>query len=201
MFNYHSGLAWGRFWWKSLNPIWVILCQILPSNNCYFCLFNKKMVVPFLGPKMAPMGSKITQYCPKWLRCLESDIRNQLHQISACLAIVLRCHKTSLRQFCVWALKWLLMAPKWHKMAWNDMNSLELSSETISIGFLLLLRSFWVVTWPVYDNFEFLGQNWPKMAEKGFKWPKMAWMSEKWHPKPFPLDFCSSCGHFEWSHD
>ena len=147
MFNYHSGLAWGRFWWKSLNPIWVILCQILPSNNCYFCLFNKKMVVPFLGPKMAPI------------------------------------------------------APKWHKMAWNDMNPLELSSETISIGFLLLLRSFWVVTWPVYDNFEFLGQNWPKMAEKGFKWPKMAWMSKKWHPKPFPLDFCSSCGHFEWSHD
>ena len=147
MFNYHSGLAWGRFWWKSLNPIWVILCQILPSNNCYFCLFNKKMVVPFLGPKMAPI------------------------------------------------------APKWHKMAWNDMNSLELSSETISIGFLLLLRSFWVVTWPVYDNFEFLGQNWPKMAEKGPKWPKMAWMSEKWHPKPSPLDFCFSCGHFEWSHD
>ena len=134
------------------------------------------MVVPFLGPKMAPMGSKITQYCPKWLRCLESDIRNQLHQISACLAIVLRCHKTSLRQFCVWALKWLLMAPKWHKMAWNDMNSLELSSETISIWFLLFLRSFWVVTWLVCDNFEFGA----KTAKNGPKWPKKAPNDQKW---------------------
>ena len=39
------------------------------------------------------------------------------------------------------------------------------------------------------------------MAEKGPKWPKLAWMSEKWHPKPSPLDFCFSCGHFEWSYD
>ena len=39
------------------------------------------------------------------------------------------------------------------------------------------------------------------MAEKGPKWPKLAWMSEKWHPKPSPLDFCSSCDRFEWSHD
>ena len=139
-------------------------------------------------------------------------------------------------------------------MAWNDLNPLKLPSETISNVFLLLLRSFWVVTWPVYINFDFgtksgqkwpkkgpndqnwpkclkndiqnhlhgisaslavilsghmttlqqfwvWGQNWPKMAEKGPKWPKMAWMSEKWHPKPSPLDFCFSCGHFEWSHD
>ena len=137
------------------------------------------------------------------------------------------------------------------------LNVWKVTSETISIGFLLLLRSFWVVIWPVYINFEFgaklakkwpkkapndqkwpenlksdirnhphwisaslavilsghmtslrqfwiWGQNWPKwpkMAEKGPKWPKMAWMSEKWHPKPSPLNFCFSCGHFEWSHD
>ena len=66
----------------------------------------------------------------------------------------------------------------------NGLNPLKLSYETIANGFLLLLRSFWVVTWPVYD-----------------KWPKMAWISEKWHSKPFPLDFCLSIGHFEWSHD
>ena len=45
------------------------------------------------------------------------------------------------------------------------------------------------------------GQKWSKMARKVLKWPKLAWKSEKWHPKPSPLDFCSSCGHFEWSHD
>ena len=143
-------------------------------------------------------------YCPKWSRCLESDIWNHLHQISARLAIILRCHKTSLRQFCVRAQKWLLVAPKWHKMAWNDLNPLKLPPETISIGFLLLLRSFWVVTWLVYDNLVFkakIGQKWPEMAEKGPKWPKLAWMSKKWHPKPSPLDFCFSCGHFEWSYD
>ena len=89
-------------------------------------------------------------------------------------------------------------------MAWNDLNPLKLPPETISIGFLLLLRSFWVVTWLVYDNLVFkakIGQKWPEMAEKGPKWPKLAWMSKKWHPKPSPLDFCFSCGLFEWSHD
>ena len=43
-----------------------------------------------------------------------------------------------------------------------------MTSETIFIGVLLVLQSFWVVTWPVYDNFEFgakIGQKWSKMAQ------------------------------------
>ena len=44
-----------------------------------------------------------------------------------------------------------------------------MTSETISIGILPLLRSFWVVTWLVCDNFEFGTTNWPEMVPK---WPK-----------------------------
>ena len=70
-------------------------------------------------------------------------------------------------------------------MAWNDLNPLKLPSEIISNVFLLLLRSFWVVSWS-HDQFTCLfwlwGQKWPKMAEKGPKWPKLAWMPGKWHP-------------------
>ena len=73
---------------------------------------------------------------------------------------------------------------------WNHLQWISASLAVILSGHMTSLRQFWI--W---------GQNWPKMAEKGPKWPKMAWMSEKWHPKPSPLDFCFSCGHFEWSHD
>ena len=71
---------------------------------------------------------------------------------------------------------------KWSKMAPNTENGLDvwkMTSVTISIRYLLVLRSFWVVTWPVYNNFECgakKGQKWPKvakMAEKGPKWLKM----------------------------
>ena len=82
-------------------------------------------------------------------------------------------------------------------MKWPEMNPLKLPSETISVRFLLLLQSFWVVTWPVYHNFEFGAKN----SWKGPKWPKMAWMPEKWQLKPSPLEFCFSCGHFQWSYD
>ena len=44
----------------------------------------------------------------------------------------------------------------------------------MSIGFLLLLRSFWVVTWPVYDKFEFGAKIGWKMAKNGQKRPQMA---------------------------
>ena len=90
------------------------------------------------------------------------------------------------------------------QMTENNLNIWKITSLTLSIGFLLVLRLFWVVIWPVYDNFDFgakIGQKWPKMAEKGPEWPNMVWISKKWHPKPSPLDFCFSCDHFEWSHD
>ena len=51
----------------------------------------------------------------------------------------------------------------------------KMTSETISIGFLLLLRSFWVVTWPVYNILEFKaksGQKWPKKAPNDRHWPE-----------------------------
>ena len=53
------------------------------------------------------------------------------------------------------------------QMTKNGLNVWKVTSETISIGFLLLLRSFWVVTWLVCNNFEFgakIGQKWPKKA-------------------------------------
>ena len=68
------------------------------------------------------------------------------------------------------------LAPKWHKMAWNDLNVWKVTSETMSIGFQLLLRSFWVVTWLVCDNFEF-GAKMAKMAKNGRKWPQN---DQKW---------------------
>ena len=77
-------------------------------------------------------------------------------------------------------------------------------SQTISIRFLLVSQSIWVVTWPIYDNLEFWAKfckKRPKMAEKGPKWQKMVWISDKWHSKPSPSDFCSSCDCFEWSYD
>ena len=139
---------------RSRNPMEMVL-------DVTFQTFRPILVIwGLFWPFLATFGQFGPQtqdclYCPKWSRCLESDIRNHLHQISARLVIVLRCHKTSLQQFCVPAQKWLLVASKGHKMAWNDLNPLELPSETIFNGFLPLLRSFWVVAWPVYDNFEF----------------------------------------------
>ena len=55
------------------------------------------------------------------------------------------------------------------QMTKNGPKVWKVTSETISIGFLLLLRSFWVVTWLVCDNFEFGA----KMANNGQKWPQM----------------------------
>ena len=59
------------------------------------------------------------------------------------------------------------------QMTKNGLNVWKVTSETISIGFLLLLRSFWVVTWLVCDNFEFGA----KMAKNGRKWPQN---DQKW---------------------
>ena len=61
------------------------------------------------------------------------------------------------------------MTQKLQKSAWNGLNVFKVTSETISIRILLLLRSFWVVTWLVCDNFEFGATNWPGMVPK---WPQ-----------------------------
>ena len=55
------------------------------------------------------------------------------------------------------------------------LNAWKMTSKTISTGYLLLLRSFWVVTWPLYNNFEFgakIGQKWLKKAPNDQKWPE-----------------------------
>ena len=83
---------------------------------------------------------------------------------------------TSLRQFWIWGQKLAKNGRKRPKMTKNGLNVWKVTSETISIGFLLLLRSFWVVTWLVCDNFEFGA----KMANNGQKWPKMAPNDQKW---------------------
>ena len=86
----------------------------------------------------------------------------------------------------------------------QNVTDVKVPSQTISIRFLLVSRSIWVVTWPIFDNLEFWAKfckKRPKMAEKGPKWQKMVWISDKWHSKPSPSDFCSSCDCFEWSYD
>ena len=55
-------------------------------------------------------------------------------------------------------------SPNWSQ---NDLSVFKLTSETISIGIVLLLRSFWVVIWLVCDKFEFgvkIRPKWPKIA-------------------------------------
>ena len=64
--------------------------------------------------------------------------------------------------------KWPKKDPK---IARNDLNGLKVTSETISMEILPLLRLFWVVTWLVCDKFKFGDKNGPKIAPK---WPKMA---------------------------
>ena len=56
------------------------------------------------------------------------------------------------------------------------LNVWKVTSKTISIGFLLLLRSFWVVTWLVCNNFEFGAKNgWKRtqMTKKGLNFWKV----------------------------
>ena len=66
------------------------------------------------------------------------------------------------------------------QMTKNGLNVWKVTSETISIGFLLLLRSFWVVTWLVCDKFEFGDKNGPKLPQNGQKWPKIVRNGQKW---------------------
>ena len=76
------------------------------------------------------------------------------------------------------------MVPKWPqndpKIAPNDLNGFKVTSQTISIEVLPLLRSFWVVTWLVCDKFEFGDKNGPKLLRNGQKWPKIVRNGQKW---------------------
>ena len=72
------------------------------------------------------------------------------------------------------------MTQKLQKSAWNGLNVFKLTSETISIRILPLLRSFWVVTWLVCDKFEFGDKNGPKLPRNGQKWPKIVRNGQKW---------------------
>ena len=94
------------------------------------------------------------------------------------------------------------MVPKWPQndpeIAQNDLNGFKVTSETISIEFLPLLRSFWVVTWLVCDKFEFGDKNGSKWSQNGpkitLKLPKKTSTGSNWLPKPSPSKFCPSCG-------
>ena len=56
-----------------------------------------------------------------------------------------------------------------HSRPQNDLNVLKLSLETIIIGTLLLLQSFWVVTWLVCYKFEFRVNNGLEWSRNGPK--------------------------------
>ena len=53
------------------------------------------------------------------------------------------------------------------QMTENNLNIWKITSLTLSIRFLLILRLFWVVIWPVYDK---SGQKWPKKAQNDRTW-------------------------------
>ena len=95
---------------------------------------------------------------------------------------------TSLWQFQSWDQndqKWLKIAPKGPNM---NLKVLKVTSETISIEILLLLRSFWVFTWLACDNFKF----WAKMTQNS---PQIG---PKWHTFINNIKmFCSKKINFE----
>ena len=102
----------------------------------------------------------------------------------------------------IWGLFRPFLAMFWQNLAWNSKchrrksaisNHLHHISACLAIDLSGDMANLW--------QLRVLGKILPKMAKKIAKWQKMVWMSEKWHPKPSPSDFCSSCDHFEWSHD
>ena len=129
------------------------------------------------GQKLAKSGQKWPKRSlndQNWPESLKNDIRNHLHWISAPLAVILSGHMTSLRQFLVKGQNWSKMAKKRPQMTKIGLKVWKVTSETISIGLLLLLRSFWVVTWLVCDNFKFRPKTGPKQLRKVPKWPQKA---------------------------
>ena len=48
----------------------------------------------------------------------------------------------------------------------------------------------------------YFGAHWSHFwPQNDTKWPEMTWTHWNCHLKPSSVDFCLSCGHFEWSHD
>ena len=78
------------------------------------------------------------------------------------------------------AKNWPGMVPKWPQNDPKWPQVFKVTSETISIEILPLLRSFWVVTWLVCDKFEFGDKNGPKLLRNGQKWPKIVRNGQKW---------------------
>ena len=170
---------WPKLSWKSEK--WYP--KPSPLDFCVFCSIfewshEQFTTILCLRPRLAKSGQKWPKRAPNdrnWPECLKNDIRNHLHWISASLAVILSGHMTSLHQLWVWGQICQKMALQMTK---NGLKIWKVTSETISIGFLLLLRSFWVVTWLACDNFEFgakigkNGQKWPKKAPNDRKWPE-----------------------------
>ena len=159
-------------------------CHLKPSplDFCFSCgLFewshDQFTTILSLRPKLAQNGRKGPQM---------TEISLNVWKVSS--ATISIGFLLLLRSF--WVVTWLVyynfefgakIGQKWPKKALNDQKrpkSLKMTSKPISIGFLLLLRSFWVVTWLLCDNFKFeakIGQNGqkrPKKAKNDPKWPK-----------------------------
>ena len=63
----------------------------------------------------------------------------------------------------------------------------------------VLVQNMFFFSWGEYHclppNYQGMG------PEQRMHWKLMIKVSSKWTPKASPLEFCRSCGHFEWSHD
>ena len=172
-------MTWNGLKWTHWN------CHLKPSpfDFCFSCnhfewSHDQYTTILSLGPKIA---EKVPND-QKWPECLKSDSWNHLHWSFASLAVIFSGHMTCLRQSWIWGGIWPKMAKTCQKrpqMTKNGLNVWKVRSETMSIGFLLLLRSFWVVTWLVCDNFEF-GAKMAKNGQNGQKRPKMAPNDQKW---------------------
>ena len=121
--------------------------------------------------KLAPNIPKWSQMVLKWPQCRKIDFRDRDWS-----AIILHLEAKIAPNGPKWSQmipncpKWSQIVPNGPKWSQNDLSVFKLTSETISIGFLLLLRSFWVVTWLAYDNFKFRPKNSPIIASNGPKW-------------------------------
>ena len=164
-------------------------CHLKPSpmDFCLSCghfewSHDQFTTILSFGPKLAKSNQKWPKKAPndrKW-PWMSEKWHLKPSPLDFCFscghwesAVILSGHMTSLRQFWVLGQNWLKVTKNGQKrpqMTEIRLNVWIMTSETIFIGFLLLLRSFWVVTWLVCDSFEFgakiskNGQNWPKKA-------------------------------------